>query len=117
MAHHLTADLTGIPAVRLRDMQVLRSAIVAAAGAVGLGALGSPTVHEGAHATALSLISDGRHLIVHALPEEEALLLDVLAPAVQDSQRALDVFTRRLMPRDVRSATRERPPARPAARG
>jgi len=112
MPIHLTADLTDVPADRLRDVQLLRSALVAAAASVGMGSLASPTVHEGAHAIALILVSDGRHVVAQAFPETGVLLLDVLAPAVQDSQRALDVFTRRLTPRDVRSDTRERPSRR-----
>lgn len=117
MPTHLTADLLDVPEHLLRDLQLLRATLVASAGAVGLGPLAMPTVHEGPHATALTLVSDGRHILVHALPERRVLLLDVLAPAVQDSQRALDVFTRRLTPRDVRSDTRERPPRHYAARG
>jgi len=114
---HLTADLLDVPEAALRDVQRLRATLVAAAGAVGLGPLAMPTVHEGAHAIALTLVSDGRHIQVHSLPEQGVLLLDVLAPAVQDSQRALDVFTRRLTPRDVRSDTRERPPRHHRPRG
>lgn len=94
----------------LRDLQALRAALVAAAAAVGMGSIAMPTVHAGPHALALILVSDARHIIVHALPEDGLLLLDVLAPAVQDSQRALDVFTRRLTPRTVRSDTRARAP-------
>ena len=117
MPSHLTADLLDIPEPLLRDLQMLRAALVAAAAAVGLGPLAMPTVHEGPHALALTLVSDGRHIIVQSLPEQGVLLLDVLAPAVQDSQRALDVFTRRLTPRDVRSDTRERPPRHHRRRG
>lgn len=117
MPIHLTADLLDVPEAALRDVQRLRATLVAAAGAVGLGPLAMPTVHEGAHAIALTLVSDGRHIQVHSLPEQRVLLLDVLAPAVQDSQRALDVFTRRLTPRDVRSDTRERPPRHHRPRG
>lgn len=99
----------GVPEARLRDVAGLRATVVAAAGAVGLGAVQAPTVHAGAHATTLALVADGRHILVHALPETGTVLLDVVAPAVQDSQRALDVFTRRLTPRAVHAATRERP--------
>ena len=106
----LTAELLGIPEPQLRDLPALRAALVAAAAAVGMGSLAMPTIHAGPHAQALILVSDARHIIVHALPAEGALLLDVLAPAVQDSQRALDVFTRRLTPRHVRSDTRARLP-------
>lgn len=106
----LTAELLGIPEPQLRDLAGLRAALVAAAAAVGMGSLAMPTVHAGPHAQALLLVADARHIIVHALPEEGVLLLDVLAPAVQDSQRALDVFTRRLTPRHVRSGTRARLP-------
>lgn len=111
MPVHLTADLLGIAEPALRDLQQLRGALVAAAAAVGIGSLAMPTIHEGPTAIALILVSDGRHIIAHALPGDGVLLLDVLAPAVQDSQRALDVFTRRLTPREVRSDTRVRPPA------
>lgn len=117
MPYHLTADLLGVPEPTLRDPQLLRSALVAAAAAVGIGSLAMPTVHEGPNAIALILVSDGRHIIAHALADDRALLLDVLAPAVQDSQRALDVFTRRLTPREVRSDTRARPPVPESPRG
>ena len=112
MPYHLTADLVGIAESSLRDGQLLRATLVAAAAAVGMGPLAMPTVHEGPYATALILVSDGRHIIVHVAPGAETVLLDVLAPAVQDSQRALDVFTRRLTPRTVRSDTRARAPER-----
>ena len=51
---------------------------------------------------------DDCHLSVHAFPERELLLLDVLSLATHDGRKALDVFTRRLRPREVRSELRQR---------
>ena len=97
--------------------QIIRAASTAIHKTIALGWFFRRPKTYGAHAIALTLVSDGRHIQVHSLPEQRVLLLDVLAPAVQDSQRALDVFTRRLTPRDVRSDTRERPPRHHRPRG
>jgi len=54
------------------------------------------------------LFLDACHITLRTIPEHETLLLDILAPATRDAQKALDVFTRRLAPKKLRSETRTR---------
>lgn len=56
----------------------------------------------------MMLFVSGGHIAAHTFPERELLLLDVLCDARHDPRRVLDVFTRRLTTRDVRSETRSR---------
>lgn len=110
---HVTADLTGIAAERLRDAALLSGLLIAAAGAAGFPATGVPVArslpNEGV--TAL-LFLERAYMAVHSDPERGLLLLDVVAPGSgtsgPDVRRALDVFARRLEPADVRSAERVR---------
>jgi S-adenosylmethionine decarboxylase len=106
---HLIADLEGVAAAPLRDIALLSGLLIAAAGAAGLSPAGAPVVRRLPNdgVTGLVLL-DGCHMLVHTYPERELLLLDVLAPATQDGRKALDVFVRRLTPREVRSEQRER---------
>lgn len=106
---HLTADFIGVPASRLSDQALVSGLVIAAAGAVGLNPAGAPVVRalpDGVVAGLLML--DGCHIVAHAFPARELLLLDILATAQHDTQKAVDVFTRRLVPREVRSETRAR---------
>lgn len=111
---HVTADLTGIAADRLRDAALLSGLLIAAAGAAGFPATGVPVArslpNEGV--TAL-LFLERAYMAVHSDPERGLLLLDVVTPddgagPRPDVRRALDVFARRLEPVDVRSAERAR---------
>jgi S-adenosylmethionine/arginine decarboxylase-like enzyme len=47
-------------------------------------------------------------MLLHTFPDDELLLLDVLAPPTQDGRKALEVFARRLSPREIRSEQWER---------
>jgi S-adenosylmethionine/arginine decarboxylase-like enzyme len=51
---------------------------------------------------------DDCHMALHAFPSRELLLLDMLSHAAHDGRKALDVFTRRLAAREVRSEQRRR---------
>jgi S-adenosylmethionine/arginine decarboxylase-like enzyme len=51
---------------------------------------------------------DGCHIVAHAFPGRGLLLLDILATAQHDTQKAVEVFTRRLGAREVRSEIRAR---------
>jgi S-adenosylmethionine/arginine decarboxylase-like enzyme len=107
--HHLTADFTGVPTAQLRDTALVGGLVIAAASAAGFGATEPPTVRQGGRGeVAAVLLLDGCHIVVHTFPERALLLLDVLAPAARDSQRALDVFARRLTAPSVRPDARER---------
>jgi S-adenosylmethionine decarboxylase len=106
---HVIADLIGVAAPALRDATALTGLLIAAAGAAGFSTIGAPVVRQlpdGGVAAVLFL--DACHITLHTLPDSETLLLDILAPATRDSQKALDVFTRRLAPKKLRSETRSR---------
>ena len=106
---HVTADLVGVAAEQLRDIQVLSGLLIAAAGAAGFVAVGSPLVRQlpSDDVTGVLLL-DSCHIAIHAFPGRELLLLDVLAPTTRDTNKVVDVFARRLTPREVRSETRSR---------
>lgn len=106
---HHSADFLGVPATQLRDGQLLAGLLIAAASAAGLGVGHAPTVSQApGGALAAALLQGKHHLVLHADPARGSLLLDVVAPAARDSQKALDVFARRLSAREVRSEVRER---------
>lgn len=105
----LSAELSGIPAEHLRNVEMIGGLLIAAAGAAGFNSLGVPVSRsrpDGANGAALLL--DQAHLVVHALPEQGILVLDLFAPALHDLGKALDVFTRRLNPSRVITEPRKR---------
>jgi S-adenosylmethionine decarboxylase len=106
---HLVAEFHGVPPGQLADGRLIGGLLVAAAGATGFGATEVPQLRAGPDGGVTSmLVLGGCHLIAHAFVDRELLLLDVLAPAARDSQKALDVFARRLTAREVRSEVHER---------
>ena len=106
---HLTADFSGVAAAKLRDASLISGLVVAAAGAVGLNPVGAAMVRELPDGVVVgSLMLQGCHVVAHSYPDRELLLLDILATAQHDVRKALDVFTRRLAAREVRSDVRTR---------
>jgi S-adenosylmethionine/arginine decarboxylase-like enzyme len=106
---HLLADLIGVPAALLGDVDLLRGLLIAGASAAALKPSGNPTKpNSGGLDHSFVLIVAGGHIAAHTFPERELLLLDVLCDARHDPRRVLDVFARRLSARDVRSETRSR---------
>lgn len=106
---HLVADFLGVPPAQLRDTSTLSGLLIAAAGAAGFSPIGSPMVRmlpDGAVA-GLFLV-DGCHMSLHAFPDRELLLLDVLSLANHDGRKALDVFARRITAREIRTEQRAR---------
>ena len=106
---HLIAEFHGVPAGQLGDERLIGGLLIAAASATGFGATEVPQLRAlpDGGVTAM-LVLGGCHLVAHAFVARELLLLDVLAPAARDSQKALDVFARRLTAREVRSEVHER---------
>jgi S-adenosylmethionine/arginine decarboxylase-like enzyme len=105
----LFGELSGIPAETLRNVETIGGLLIAAAGAAGFNSLGVPVSRkrpDGACDAALLL--DQAHLVVHALPEQGILVIDLFAPAPHDLGKALDVFTRRLNPSKVNTEPRQR---------
>lgn len=106
---HVIADLAGVQAPALRDTSALTGLLIAAASAAGFSIIGAPVVRQlpdGGVAAVLFL--DACHITLRTLPDREMLLLDILAPATRDLQKALDVFVRRLVPKEIRSEARSR---------
>ena len=106
---HVIADLTGVAAPALRDATSLTGLLIAAAGAAGFSTIGAPVVRQlpdGGVAAVLFL--DACHITLRTLPDSGILLLDILAPATREVQKALDVFARRLVPKEIRSEVRNR---------
>lgn len=106
---HLVADFVGVRPEQLRDASLMTGLMIAAAGAAGFSAIGAPVVRQLPHdGLAAWLLLEGCHLSVHTFPERELLLLDILSLATLDARKALDVFTRRLPAREIRTDQRAR---------
>lgn len=106
---HLIADLLGVAESRLRDTTTLSGLLIASASAAGFAPVGAPLVRRlPSDDVAGVLLLDGCHIAIHAFPARQLLLLDVLALATTDPRKAMDVFARRLEPREIRSETRAR---------
>ena len=106
---HLVADFSGVPREQLSDAALWTGLLIAAAGAAGYPTTGAPVVRPtlgGGQSVVLFL--DGCHLSVHTHPARGLLLLDVLAAAHIDAQKALAVFTRKVHATGVHSTERAR---------
>lgn len=106
---HLIADLVGVSPAQLADSAVLGGLLIASASAAGFTTVGAPVVRQlpSDDVTGVLLL-EGCHIALHAFPARALLLLDVLTYGTQDARKALDVFARRLTPREIRSETRAR---------
>lgn len=83
--------------------------MIAAAGALGVGAAAPPTIRQhGGDAVSGVLLLDGCHIAVHSVPSQGILMLDVLAPESRDVRKAIEVFSRRLEPRAIAQEERAR---------
>jgi S-adenosylmethionine/arginine decarboxylase-like enzyme len=80
----------------LGDSDALAAVLVAAAGAMGLTALGPPVVRRGPRGWAASLIGDGGHIVLHTSPDEGRCLINVVATTPSAAERGGDVIARRL---------------------
>lgn len=106
---HVSADLTGVGSGALRDAALLSGLLIAAAGAAGLNAAGTPIVRSApAGGVSAVLLLDPCHASIHSLPERGLALVDVLARDRAGAEKALEVFVRRLAPAAVTSETRMR---------
>jgi hypothetical protein len=85
------------------------SHLSAAASAVGFSSIGVPAVRDEANGSlSAALLLESGHMVVHAVPERQVLLFDVVSPSSHDCRKAVDVFSRRLTPRDVKTVVRSR---------
>lgn len=100
------ADLSGVAPVQLRDSALLSGLVIAAAGAAGLAAVGAPVVRQMPDdGVAAWMPLDRGHISVRSFPDRDLILVDVIARSADEARKVVDVFTRRLVPRDVQAAT------------
>lgn len=88
-------ELTELVSARLSDVDGLSAVVVAAAGAVGMTALGPPIVREGPRGISVAMLCQNGHVVIHAMPEEGVCLVDVVARAPADAARGAEVIARR----------------------
>jgi len=106
---HLTAEFRGVAPEQLRDATLLAGLLIAAASAGGFSPIGVPAVKQrGGGGVSAVLLLEGAHLAVHAFPDRQTLLFDVLAPSSHDFRKVMDVLARRISARDITSDTRTR---------
>jgi S-adenosylmethionine/arginine decarboxylase-like enzyme len=106
---HLSAEFLGVPAEQLRDGALLAGLLIAAASAAGFGTIGMPIVHQRSDGgISAALLLDAAHIVIHSLPGRQTLLFDVVTPATHDCRKAVDVLSRRLTTRDIKTVTRGR---------
>ncbi len=106
---HVSAELSGVGSGALRDAPLLSGLLIAAAGAAGLSASGTPVFRiapDGAISAMLQL--DPGHASIHSFPSRGLALVDVMAHDDAGAGKALDVFVRRLAPKEVTSESRAR---------
>ena len=94
-SHHIS-ELHKLSGARLAEEQSLAAVTIAAASAVGLIPYGTPLVRSGPRGTAVALLAHGGHLVLHAVPDEGKVLVDLVAPGPVDASRALEILIRRL---------------------
>ncbi len=88
-------ELTDLVSTKLGDVDGLASVVVAAAGAVGMTALGPPVVREGPRGISVGMLCQNGHVVIHAMPEEGICLVDVVARGPADASRGAEVIARR----------------------
>jgi S-adenosylmethionine/arginine decarboxylase-like enzyme len=93
---HEVVELASITAHRLADADGLSAMVVAAAGAVGMLALGPPLVREGPGGIAIAMLCREGHIVLHAVPSEGICLVDIVARSPATVSRGVDVIARRL---------------------
>jgi S-adenosylmethionine/arginine decarboxylase-like enzyme len=107
---HVFADLGGIPANRLTDVQELAGLLLAAANATGLNPANPPVVKTGPRGVSGALVCHGGHVALHGIPEAGLCFADVAGVSSALPQRGLEVIIKRLGAREVRTDARRRGP-------
>ncbi len=98
-------EFAGIASTRLHDRTLLGGLLIAAAGAAGLHAAHAPVLHHDAlRGVDALLLLDGGHAAMHSYANDETLFVDIVAPQSADLEKALAVFTRRLLPTSTNTA-------------
>lgn len=96
--NHQVLEIGNLVSPRLTDVDGLSAMVVAAAGAVGMYALGPPVVREGPRGIAIGMLCREGHIVLHTAPTEGICFVDIVARAPANVGRGIDVITRRLAP-------------------
>ena len=110
---HAFADLGGIPAHRLTDVQGLAGLLLATANAAGLSPATPPVVKTGPRGISAALVCHGGHVALHGLPESGLCFADVAGVGGVLPKRGLEVIIKRLGAREMRTDVRHRGPVTP----
>lgn len=94
--NHQTLELDALPGALLADTSALSAIVVAAAGAVGMPALGPPAVREGSGTIVVAMLCREGHIVIHASAREGLCFVDIAARAPADAGRGMEVIARRL---------------------
>jgi S-adenosylmethionine/arginine decarboxylase-like enzyme len=94
--NHHVLELSDLVSSRLSDGDGLASMVVAAAGAVGMFALGPPLVRAGPRGTTVGMLCRDGHIVLHCAPDEGICFVDIAARAPADVSLGLEVIARRL---------------------
>lgn len=94
--NHQVLELNDLVSARLADGDGLAAVVVAAAGAVGMFALGPPVVREGPRGIAVGMLCRDGHIVLHSTPGEGLCFVDIVARAPAEVSRGLEVIARRL---------------------
>ncbi len=106
---HLSADFRGVTVQQLSNVSLLTGLLIAAAGAAGFPGTGAPIVRRLPNDGVTGVLAlEGSQTSLLTDPDAGLLLLDVLAPSTLEPRKALDVFARRLVAREVHSEQRAR---------
>ncbi|HJP57536.1 MAG TPA: S-adenosylmethionine decarboxylase [Gemmatimonadales bacterium] len=93
---HCLAELSGVAAERLDDVDALAALIVSAASASGISPGGLPLVRRGPQGSSVALVCLDGHLVMHAAPARGGCLVDIVVRSPGSAARGLDVIARRL---------------------
>jgi S-adenosylmethionine/arginine decarboxylase-like enzyme len=96
--HHDCFELSALASERLGDPDGLSAVVVAAAGAVGMLALGPPVVRQGPQGLAIGMLCRDGHIVLHTTPGEGTCFVDIAARAPANVAKGVDVILRRLGP-------------------
>ena len=99
IGRHLLADLYGVAAGRLDDVELLAGCLRAAARRCGLTELAAPVMHrfEGGGVTGVLLLAES-HIALHTYPEYGYMALDIFSCGAGDPEGALAEFRAALAP-------------------
>jgi S-adenosylmethionine/arginine decarboxylase-like enzyme len=89
-------ELTSVDPARLGDSDGLSALVIAAAGAMGVAALGPPVVRTSREGLAVALLCREGHIVLHSAPSDGICLIDIVARIPAEAVKGIEVISRRL---------------------